>query len=128
MHDLIQNIPVTFEAEGYTSRVVQWGDLNVEVWSTAPNIPPVDPAIFFKGLPDDRCQCPHYGVVTKGSIIFNFADRHEVIKAGEVYSIAPGHLPVINPDSAGVEFSPKHEFDKTMEVLGSNLAAMMAEA
>jgi hypothetical protein len=23
----------------------------------------VDPAEFFRGLPDDRCQCPHWGVV-----------------------------------------------------------------
>jgi len=30
----------------------------------------VDPAEFFRGLPDDRCQCPHWGVVLTGSISF----------------------------------------------------------
>jgi hypothetical protein len=25
-----------------------------------------DPAVLFRGLPDDRCQCPHWGVVQSG--------------------------------------------------------------
>ena len=32
----------------------------------------VDPASLFRGLPDDRCQCPHWGVVLSGRIIFRY--------------------------------------------------------
>lgn len=122
MHSSINDIPVAFEAQGYTSKLIQWGDINVEVWSAEQD---GDPAPFFKGLPDDRCQCPHYGYVLKGSMIYDYADREEVITAGQVYYIAPGHLPRIAAGSMGIEFSPKHEFEQTMEVLSANMAAMM---
>lgn len=26
----------------------------------------------FKGLPDDRCQCRHWGVVIKGQVTFRY--------------------------------------------------------
>ncbi|MDT7675313.1 MAG: hypothetical protein QOD82_3215 [Pseudonocardiales bacterium] len=26
-----------------------------------------DPAELFRGLPEDRCQCPHWGVMISGS-------------------------------------------------------------
>jgi hypothetical protein len=29
-----------------------------------------DPGEFFKGLPDDRCQCPHWGYVLKGKVTY----------------------------------------------------------
>ena len=35
----------------------------------------MDPAPLFRGLPDDRCQCPHWGVVQAGRMIFRYADR-----------------------------------------------------
>src|SRR5205085_2752132 len=37
----------------------------------------VDPAPFFAGLPDDRCQCSHWGVVQSGQITFRWADHEE---------------------------------------------------
>jgi hypothetical protein len=60
----------------------------------------VDPAEFFRGLPDDRCQCPHWGVVLTGSISFRFADHTEI-----------------------VEFSPTEALNATMTVVEANLAA-----
>ena len=51
----------------------------------------VDPAEFFRGLPDDRCQCPHWGVVLTGSISFRFADHTETYAAGDAYYAPAGH-------------------------------------
>lgn len=34
-----------------------------------------DLAPLMKGLPDDRCQCPHMGYVLRGRVTFRFADR-----------------------------------------------------
>ncbi len=83
----------------------------------------VDPAPFFKGLPDDRCQCPHWGYVIKGQITFRFADRDETYEAGDAYYVPPGHLPVVSAGNELVEFSPTAELAKTMEVISRNMAA-----
>src|SRR6266496_4322837 len=42
-----------------------------------------DAAPLFKGLPDDRCQSPHWGYVIKGRITFRFADRDEIYETGD---------------------------------------------
>ena len=83
-----------------------------------------DPAPLFKGLPDDRCQCPHWGYVIKGKITFRFADREETYEAGDAYYAPPGHTPVVFAGNEIVEFSPTDELAKTMEVLKANMAAM----
>jgi hypothetical protein len=31
-----------------------------------------------KGLPDDRCQCSHWGHLFKGKIVVRYADQHRV--------------------------------------------------
>lgn len=52
----------------------------------------VDPSAYFRGLPDDRCQCPHRGVVQTGQITFRWADHDETHGSGDSYYAAPGHL------------------------------------
>lgn len=84
----------------------------------------MDPAPFFQGLPDDRCQCPHWGYVIKGKITFRFADREETYEAGDAYYVPPGHTPLMYDGNEIVEFSPTAELAKTMEVLNRNMAAM----
>ena len=34
----------------------------------------IDATPFMKGLPDDRCQCPHWGYVIKGKMTARYAD------------------------------------------------------
>jgi hypothetical protein len=82
-----------------------------------------DAAPLFIGLPDDRCQSPHWGYVKRGQVTFRFADRDEVYVAGDAYYAPPGHIPVIEADTEVVEFSPTGEYAKTMEVVARNLAA-----
>ena len=83
----------------------------------------MDPAPLFVGLPDDRCQCPHWGVVLRGRITMRFADHEETYEAGEAYYAPPGHRPVIHADSEVVEFSPSELLQQTMAVVGANMAA-----
>ena len=78
---------------------------------------------LFVGLPDDRCQSPHWGYVIKGQVMFRFADHDEVYAAGDAYYAPPGHIPVIEADTEIVEFSPAEEYGRTMEVVAKNLAA-----
>jgi hypothetical protein len=83
----------------------------------------VDPAEFFRGLPDDRCQCPHWGVVLRGSISFRFAGHTETYAAGDAYYAPAGHTPVMTSDTEIVEFSPTEALNATMAVVAANLAA-----
>ena len=83
-----------------------------------------DATPLFKGLPDDRCQSPHWGYVVRGKVTFRYADRDEVYEAGDGYYAPPGHVPVVTAGTEVIEFSPTEEYGRTMEVLGQNLAAM----
>jgi hypothetical protein len=82
-----------------------------------------DPAAFFEGLPDNRCQCPHWGYVIKGKVAFRFADREETYEAGDAFYAPPGHTPVVFEGTEVVEFSPTEEATKTSEVVRRNMAA-----
>lgn len=80
-----------------------------------------DPAPLFHGLPDDRCQCPHWGVVLTGKLVLRYADHDETYNAGDAYYGAPGHTPLVFAGSEIVEFSPTVELQQTMAVLGENM-------
>jgi hypothetical protein len=36
-----------------------------------------DPAPLFRGLPNDACQCPNWGMVLSGKLVYRFADHDE---------------------------------------------------
>ena len=83
-----------------------------------------DATPLFRGLPDDRCQSPHWGYVIAGRVTFRYADRDEVYEAGDAYYAPPGHIPVIEAGTETVEFSPTEEYTKTVAVVAENLAAL----
>ena len=83
----------------------------------------MDPAPLFQGLPDDRCQCPRWGTVISGKLEVRYADRTEIFTAGDVYYIAPGHLPWPHAGTEVVEFSPTDALQATMAVVGGNMAS-----
>jgi hypothetical protein len=118
-----QDLPVDFEGDGVVSRQTEWGEMNVAI-ETFPG--GLDTTPLFKGLPDDMCQCPHWGYVLKGQMRIRYSDHEEVIEAGDVYYMPPGHLPLFEEDTEVIEFSPKGEYQKTMEVAERNMAAMQA--
>ena len=85
-----------------------------------------DATPLFRGLPDDRCQSPHWGYVARGRVTFRYADHDEVYEAGDAYYAPPGHVPVIEAGTDIVEFSPTVEYGRTMEVVAQNLATQGA--
>jgi hypothetical protein len=85
-----------------------------------------DPAPLFRGLPEDRCQCPHWGVVVSGKVVYRYADHEETYVAGDAYYGAPGHLPLMSPDTELIEFSPTDALTATMAVVSANIAATKA--
>jgi hypothetical protein len=45
----------------------------------------VDGTPMVKGLPGDRCPCPHWGYVLKCRMTYRFADHEEVFEAGDAF-------------------------------------------
>ena len=69
-----EDLPTVTEGEGFVSRQAEWGEMNVAI----ENVPEgLDAEPFFKGLPDNRCQCPHWGYIIKGRIWVRYPDREE---------------------------------------------------
>jgi hypothetical protein len=96
------------ETEGYT--------IGFERYTEHADMTPL-----FVGLPDDRCQSPHWGYVVRGKLVYHTADGDIEITDGEAYFVGPGHTPEIFPDTEIVEFSPTAELNETMEVVMKNM-------
>jgi hypothetical protein len=85
----------------------------------------IDATPLLKGLPDDRCQCPHWGYVVKGKMTMRFPDHEEVYQAGEAYYAPPGHRPVRHePGTEIVQFSPTDDLQKTQQTMMKNMKAL----
>ena len=80
-----------------------------------------DLAELFHGLPDDRCQCPHWGYVMRGKVTFKFADGEETFEGGDAYYAPPGHTPFLHAGTELVEFSPTDALGETIGVVMENL-------
>ena len=116
-----EDLPATIESEEAVIQEAEWSDIHVgfETYNEEFDLAPL-----LKGLPDDMCQCPHYGYVLKGRMRVRYADHEEVVNAGDAYYMAPGHSPTMEAGTELVEFSPKDEYQKTMEVAARNFEAM----
>ena len=118
------DLPATIESDEAVIRGSEWADIHVgfETYSEDFDLTPL-----LKGLPDDRCQCPHFGYLLKGRMRVRYADREEVVEAGDAYYMEPGHAPVMEAGTEIVEFSPKDGYRKTMEVAELNFLAMQGQ-
>jgi mannose-6-phosphate isomerase-like protein (cupin superfamily) len=83
-----------------------------------------DLAPMLKGLPDDRCQCPHWGYVFKGRLTLSFADHQEVYEAGDAFYTPPGHTPIAEAGSEFVQFSPSEELRTVQAAIMKNMQQM----
>ena len=86
-----------------------------------------DMAPMFVGLPDDRCQCPHWGFVLQGRVTYHYADSSETIEAGEAYFAPAGHTPELHAGTELVEFSPSADLERTLEVVMRNVETAQAQ-
>ena len=81
----------------------------------------IDGTPMLKGLPDDRCQCPHWGYVLKGKVTFRFADHEETYETGDAFYAPPGHIPVHEAGSEYLQFSPAEELHETEKMIMKNM-------
>ncbi len=116
--------PVVLQSEVLTSRRVELDDFTVVFEEYHVD---ADGAPMFKGLPDDRCQCRHWGVVVSGALRLRYAAGEEIYTVGDIYLARPGHVPVVNAGTEIIEFSRTDELAETMSVLGANMTTAFGE-
>lgn len=83
-----------------------------------------DLAPLLVGLPDDKCQCPHWGYLFAGEMIVTYLDHVDVIRAGDAFYLTPGHSPKALAGTEFVMFSPKEQ----LAALEAHFAAAMQAA
>jgi hypothetical protein len=106
----------TEEFSGYTVSFVQFRES-------------IDHRPLFKGLPDDRCQCPHWGYIIRGRWTLRYADHDEVYEAGEAFYAPAGHTPIENePGTEVLLFSPSEEQRATDAAIQRNMQALETAA
>jgi hypothetical protein len=111
---------VAIESEMLTSRNVELDEFTVGFEAFHVD---ADGTPMFKGLPDDRCQCPHWGVIVSGEMRLRYADGEETYRAGDAYVARPGHVPVVTAGTEVIEFSPTAALANTLAVIEANMAA-----
>jgi hypothetical protein len=99
-----------------------WGELTIDF----ARFPPMDLAPLLKGLPEDRCQCPHWGYLLKGKIVVRYADHEEMIDAGQAFYMPPGHAPEALEDCEILQFSPTELHDESTKALLRNIQSRQA--
>ncbi|AXE86036.1 MULTISPECIES: hypothetical protein [unclassified Streptomyces] len=107
------DVPVALEGDGVELRIMPIGGGLSVGYITLPQGTDMGPAL--KGMPDDACQCPHWGYLLKGRIRMRTAAGEEEYVAGQAYYWGPGHVPVALEDSEFVEFSPSEDFQRVID-------------
>ena len=81
----------------------------------------VDSTPLLKGLPEDRCPCPHWGYVFTGRVTYQFADHEEVHEAGDAFYVPGGHLQRADAGTEYLQFSPPEELREVSETITRNM-------
>jgi hypothetical protein len=112
-------MPTRLEAGGVCIQAEDWSELNVARIRFPKG---TDASPLLEGLPQNLCQCPHWGTVLKGSIHVRYGDgSEEIVRAGDVYYWPPGHSVRVDEDYEAVEFSPSDAMCALLEHLKSKL-------
>jgi hypothetical protein len=109
----------------YAGRSGELGEYTVAFEKIPAGFPPGG-ADAFKGLPDDACQCPHWGFLYKGSFRVSWPEGHtEVVRSGNAYYLPAGHRYEALEDCETIEFSPTEPLQRSLAVIGENVEAAL---
>ena len=101
------DLMTTFKDEMWEEPGVEVGDTIISYVRGRAGWDAVD---SFADMPDNMCQCDHFGVVLEGRIRIVTKDGNLECKKGDAYWQAAPHRVEWLEDSLLVEFSPREEF------------------
>lgn len=120
MHTTREELPVLLQDGPACIRATDWGGQRALLVSLPADM---DITPLLRGLPDDRCQCPHWGYVLEGRMrVIYTGGQEETVEAGDLWYLPPGDTVIVDEDVEFVEFSPPREYDETLEILYQNAA------
>ena len=106
-------LPILFGEDPAVIRGADWGGMRAMIGSLPAG---TDLAPLLRGLPNDLCPCPHWIYVIKGRSRVTYADdSEEVLQAGDLCYLPPGHTAVVEEDVEFVEFSRPEEHQPTLD-------------
>ena len=79
---------------------------------------------MMKGLPNDQCQCPHWGYVFQGELTFRTDSGDEAYGPGDAFYIGAGHTPIVAAGTEYLQFSPSQELHLVSEHLMAKVREM----
>jgi hypothetical protein len=98
----------------------EWGGLLVRHIDLPPG---ADFTPLLKGLPNDRCECAHWGYILSGSIRVRYGDGSDDFnRAGDLYYWPGGHTAWTEEGVVFIEFSPAEDLAPVLHHLGAQLA------
>lgn len=101
-----------FPKDNMINIVKDWGEMVVAINEVPAG---TDFSPLLKGQKNDLCQVAHWGYLEKGSLkAIDKEGNSEVISAGEVFYMPPGHTAVVIEDLRIIEFSPQKEMLELM--------------
>ncbi|MDO0934043.1 hypothetical protein QQY66_20985 [Streptomyces sp. DG2A-72] len=110
---------VALEGEGVELRKTTIGGEMSVAFVRLPKGTDMGPAL--KGMPDDMCQCPHWGYMFSGRLQMRTPEGEETYEPGQAFYWAPGHVPLALEDCEYIDFSPTAEFDQVIDHVTSQM-------
>ncbi|MFN2491066.1 MAG: hypothetical protein ABR529_15315 [Actinomycetota bacterium] len=67
---------------------------------------------LLQGLPNDQCQCPHWGYVFKGRMCFRSGEGEESYRPGDAFYVPAGHTSGADAGTEFLIFSPSEQISE----------------
>jgi hypothetical protein len=114
-------LPVALDVGGVEVRAKEAGGMGMTFYRFSSG---ADLRASLRGLPEDSCQCPHWGYVISGRLRIHTASGPHDVAAGQAFHVEPGHWPEALEDTEMFEISPVAELREVAEhILGQVEAA-----
>ena len=82
---------------------------------------------LLQGLKNNSCHCPHWGYIVDGAIRITYDDgTMELLTAGDVFYLPPGHTGIVEEDLKILDFSPEKELNEVMGHIAKRMAELSA--
>jgi hypothetical protein len=105
----------------YRAQWAEWAGYAMAFEVVPKGFPPGGDAAF-EGLPNELCQCPHWGYMLKGKALLRLSDGRELdINEGDVYYCPPGHKLYAVEDFENIEWNPAELAGQTMAAFTANI-------
>ena len=116
-----EDIPITMEAPGTIMRGLPgYGGMTVG-FNEIPAGTDFSPLL--QGLRNDSCHCPHWGYMVEGELLIKYDDgTEEMLTAGDVFYMPPGHTAIVIKDMKFLDFSPEKELNEVLDHIAKKMA------